>query len=45
MPFESERQRRWMHANKPEMAARWEKESGKARPKKGKRRTTKKKAR
>lgn len=26
MPFKSEKQRRWMHANKPEMAAEWEKE-------------------
>ena len=25
MPFESEKQRRWMHANEPEMAKRWEK--------------------
>lgn len=24
MPFKSEAQRRWMHANKPEMAKRWE---------------------
>ena len=26
MPFKSEEQRRWMHANEPEMALRWEKE-------------------
>ena len=26
MPFKSEKQRRWMHANEPEMAKRWEKE-------------------
>ena len=25
MPFKSERQRRWMHANEPAMAKRWEK--------------------
>ena len=25
MPFKSEKQRRWMHANKPKMAKRWEK--------------------
>jgi len=25
MPFKSEKQRRWMHANDPEMAAKWEK--------------------
>lgn len=27
MPFKSEAQRRWMHANKPEMAKRWEAET------------------
>ena len=26
MPFKSEEQRRWMHANKPEMAKKWEAE-------------------
>ena len=26
MPFKSEEQRKWMHANKPEMAKRWEAE-------------------
>ena len=26
MPFKSEKQRRWMHANNPEMAKRWEAE-------------------
>ena len=26
MPFKSEKQRRWMHANKPKMAKKWEKE-------------------
>ena len=25
MPFNSEKQRRWMHANKPKMAKEWEK--------------------
>ena len=25
MPFKSEKQRKWMHTNKPEMAKRWEK--------------------
>ena len=25
MPFKSEKQRKWMHANKPEMAKEWEK--------------------
>lgn len=27
MPMKSEAQRRWMHANKPEMAKRWEAET------------------
>lgn len=32
MPFKSEKQRRWMHANKPEMAKKWEhKEKSKKR--------------
>ncbi len=26
MPFKSEKQRKWMHANKPKMAKKWEKE-------------------
>lgn len=26
MPFKSEKQRRFLHANKPQMAQRWEKE-------------------
>ena len=26
MPFKSEKQRKWMHANEPEMAKKWEKE-------------------
>ena len=26
MPFKSDKQRKWMHANKPEMAKKWEKE-------------------
>ena len=25
MPFKSDKQRKWMHSNKPEMAKRWEK--------------------
>ena len=29
MPFKSEKQRRWMHANEPEMAKRWEKKKKK----------------
>jgi len=36
MPFESEAQRKFMHANKPEMAKEWEKHTpkGKKLPKK-----------
>lgn len=36
MPFKSQAQRAWMHANKPEMAAKWEKHTpkGKKLPKK-----------
>lgn len=43
MPFKSDDQRKWMHANKPEMAKRWEKETpkGKDLPKKVKKKTTK----
>ena len=26
MPFKSDKQRRWMHTNKPDMAKRWEEE-------------------
>ena len=29
MPFKSEKQRKWMHTNQPEMAKRWEKEEKK----------------
>ena len=29
MPFKSEAQRKWMYANHPKMAARWEKETPK----------------
>ena len=28
MPFKSNKQRRWMHANKPEMARKWSKYRG-----------------
>ena len=36
MPFKSERQRKYMHAKHPKIAARWEKEK-KRKKKKGKR--------
>ena len=29
MPFKSEKQRRWMHANEPKMAKKWEKKEKK----------------
>ena len=34
MPFKSEKQRRFMHSQKPEIADKWEKEDKKANPKK-----------
>ena len=36
MPFKSKRQRRWMYANDPKLAARWEKKTpkGKSLPEK-----------
>lgn len=35
MPLKSEAQRKWMHANKPQMAKKWEKETPKKKlPKK-----------
>jgi hypothetical protein len=38
MPLVSEAQRAWMHANKPEMAAKWERHTPKGRlPKRAKR--------
>ncbi len=44
-PFKSEKQRRWMHANEPEMAAEWEAEERRkrVRSKKSKKRKNKKK--
>ena len=27
MPFKSDKQKKWMHANEPEMAKKWEKEA------------------
>jgi len=29
MPFKSDKQRKWMYANLPEMAEKWEKHTGK----------------
>ena len=29
MPFKSEKQRKWMHANEPEMAKKWSKKEAK----------------
>ena len=31
MPFKSQAQRKWMYANNPEMAKRWEKETPKGK--------------
>lgn len=31
MPFKSEAQRKWMHANEPEMATKWEKHTPKGK--------------
>ena len=36
MPFKSEKQRRWMHINKPKMAKKWEKEQASVKQKKKK---------
>ena len=36
MPFKSEKQRRWMHINKPKMAKKWEKEQASVKKKKKK---------
>ena len=33
MPFKSEKQRRWMHINKPKMAKKWEKEQASVKKK------------
>jgi len=34
MPYASKKQRGWMHANKPELAAKWDKKyGGKVKPK------------
>ena len=39
MPFKSEKQRRYMHAKHPKIAARWEKESGGKSPSKKKKKS------
>ena len=31
MPFKSDKQRKWMHTNEPEMAKKWEKKTPKKR--------------
>ena len=42
MPFKSESQRKWMYANEPKMAAKWEKETPKGKlPKKVKKKAKK----
>lgn len=41
MPFKSEKQRRYMHANKPQMAKRWEREGKKGGGKGGKKGSSK----
>lgn len=47
MPFKSQAQRKWMYANKPKMAKKWEKHTpkGKKLPKKVKKKKKKKKTR
>jgi len=40
MPFKSKAQRRWMHANHPDMAARWEDETEGKLPSRVKRKKT-----
>lgn len=32
MPFKSDAQRKWMYANKPKMAEKWQKETPKGKP-------------
>lgn len=44
MPFKSQSQRKWMYANDPKMAEKWEKETPKGKlPKKVKKKESKKK--
>lgn len=47
MPFKSQKQRAWMYANKPKMAAEWEAETpkGKKLPKRVKKKKPKKRKR
>ncbi|QDP59175.1 MAG: hypothetical protein Unbinned4336contig1001_9 [Prokaryotic dsDNA virus sp.] len=44
MPFKSDKQRRWMYANEPEMAERWSAEEKKKKKKKGLERSAKDRA-
>lgn len=41
-PFKSEKQRKWMHKNKPEMAKKWEEEEKKRKGKKKSKKKVKK---
>tara|TARA_R100001086_G_scaffold239796_1_gene165468 strand:+ start:372 stop:536 length:165 start_codon:yes stop_codon:yes gene_type:complete len=43
MPFKSKKQRKWMHANRPKMAKKWEKEAAKRKRKKPLKKKRKKK--
>ena len=43
MPYSSDKQRRWMHANKPEIAQKWDKKYG-SKPKANKPKPKKKSA-
>jgi hypothetical protein len=42
MPFKSDKQRKWMYANEPEMAAQWSAEEKMNKPKRGQRAATNK---
>lgn len=44
MPFKSEKQRRWMYANEPEMAKRWSEEEDEEEREKRRRKAAKKRA-
>ena len=44
MPFKSEKQRRWMYANEPEMAKRWSEEEDDEEREKRRKKAAKKRA-